>query len=701
LTYGRIEGKNRGAVMRKVVGAFIALAAMVAAAASQPGIEKERRVATEGAARRVAASTADKLSVATDSFLRAIEERAVSAAALPQINTQLALLRNQRFEGTVADTLRDFFRDEKIWEVWRRAFPVYGVSTEGGDMGLLVGAPVESLKAEPLLTRARETGASFGFLLANDAPYGAAAARVVVAGRTIPAVILLARPIDAEALTELGKRSGLSLVLSDGKNVLAGHGPAEDRTRLERAVASGGDFYAADRGSWVATSRKLVPGFTLWALADTAESASTAAATARTAEIVVWAAGALIAVLALFIGFRGRTPTVAPAPPVEVRRTLTPRPQQPLIVETTPTPLSNLHTPSPRPPAPTRVVETRDDHRDLPAGIATSPLRPFGRYILLNQLGEGGMARVYTAVIFGAEGFRRKFVVKRLRPELLEDPAVVAQFIDEANMASHLVHSNIVPVLDFGKVDDEYFLATEYILGRDLGRVVQRCLDVQRHGLPPDIVLFLAQEVLKALEYAHGKSAESGQPLGIVHRDVSPSNILVSARGEVKLFDFGIVKAEGRVTRTQQGVVKGNVSFISPEQARGLQVDQRADLFSLGLVLYTCLAGEVLYAGNSSYELLLKAATGPGPDEVQRLRRMPSPLAALLEKALTPDPAARFQTASEFLAAVTPHVGRGEAELAELITQLFADDFRQEESGFANVTPPSKPPLRASSTDRS
>jgi serine/threonine protein kinase len=344
------------------------------------------------------------------------------------------------------------------------------------------------------------------------------------------------------------------------------------------------------------------------------------------------------------------------------------------------------------------VVEV--EPRDL-SGIATSPLRPFGRYILLNQLGEGGMARVYTAVIFGAEGFRRKFVVKRLRPELLQDPSVVAQFIDEANMASHLVHSNIVPVLDFGKVDDEYFLATEYILGRDLGRLVQRSLDVDQHGLPPDVVLFIAQEVLKALEYAHGKTSETGQPLGIVHRDVSPSNVLVSARGEVKLFDFGIVKAEGRQTRTQQGVVKGNVSFISPEQARGTEVDQRADLFSLGLVLYTCLAGEVLYAGNSTYELLIKAASGPGVDEIQRLRRMPSPLGAILEKVLNPDPAKRFQTASEFLAAVTPHVGRGGSELSELVTRLFADDFRHEEAGFANVGPPTKPPLRASSPDRS
>ncbi len=689
--------------MRKVVGAFIALAAMVAAAASQPGIEKGRREAAEGAARRAATTTAGRLAAATDSFLRAIEDRALSAAALPQVTEQLALLRNEGFEGTLSETIRDFFRTEKVWDVWRKAFPVHGVSIEGDRPGLLFGAPVESLHAEALITHARDNGAAFGFVMANQLPHGAGAARVVVPGRPIPAVLVIARPLDEAAITELAKRSGLSLVLSNGKETLAAYGQSEDLARLGRVVTAEkggeihGDFYAADEGRWVATALKVLPGFTLWALADTAEAARTAAATAKTTQIVVWAAGALIALLALFIGFRAGTPAATAIPaapaPIDVRRALTPRGSEPVIVETTPTPLVGY--PLPRGDAPTRIVET--EPADPRAGIATSPLRPFGRYILLNQLGEGGMAKVYTAVIFGAEGFRRKFVVKRLRPELLQDPTVVAQFIDEANMASHLVHSNIVPVLDFGKVDDEYFLATEYILGRDLGRLVQRCLDVQGHGLAPDIVLYLAQEILKALEYAHGATSEAGRPLGIVHRDVSPSNVLISARGEVKLFDFGIVKAEGRVTRTQQGVVKGNVSFMSPEQARGLEVDARADLFSLGLVLYTALAGEVLYAGNSSYELLVKAATGPGPDELERLARMPSPLGAILKKALAVDPAARFQTASEFLATVTPHVGRGGAELAELVTRLFAEDFRQEEAGFASATPPTKPPLRASS----
>ena len=140
------------------------------------------------------------------------------------------------------------------------------------------------------------------------------------------------------------------------------------------------------------------------------------------------------------------------------------------------------------------------------------------------------------------------------------------------------------------------------------------------------MVLFAAAETLRALEYAHTKLGDDGRPMGIVHRDVSPSNILVSARGEVKLFDFGIVKAEGRVTKTQHGVVKGNVSFMSPEQARGIDVDGRADLFSLGLVMFYCLTGEILYHGETTYELLVKAATGPGPERARAHRRPARPL---------------------------------------------------------------------------
>ncbi|HXU03077.1 MAG TPA: serine/threonine-protein kinase, partial [Polyangia bacterium] len=252
---------------------------------------------------------------------------------------------------------------------------------------------------------------------------------------------------------------------------------------------------------------------------------------------------------------------------------------------------------------------------------------------------------------------------------------------------STLVHSNIIPVFDFGKVGDEYFLAQEYILGRDLGRLTGRAIEKQQRALPPTTVLYAAAETLRALEYAHTKLGEHGRPMGIVHRDVSPSNILVSARGEVKLFDFGIVKAEGRVTKTQHGVVKGNVSFMSPEQARGINVDGRADLFSVGLVIFYCLTGEILYRGSTTYELLVKAATGPGPEELARIAALPAPCGDIVRKALEVDPTKRYQTAGEFGAALASHVTGGGAEAGALMSTLFAEDFRAEEARFAAAIP--------------
>lgn len=312
----------------------------------------------------------------------------------------------------------------------------------------------------------------------------------------------------------------------------------------------------------------------------------------------------------------------------------------------------------------------------------TVVLPAFGRYTLLSELGKGGMARVYAAVVLGAQGFRRKFVVKRLRADYVGDPALEDAFIDEARVAAGLVHSNILPVLDFGKVGAEYFLATEYILGRDLGRLVQRAVAVEGRALSPDVVFFIALELLKALDYAHTKADDSGAPLAIVHRDVSPSNVLISSRGEVKLFDFGIAKAEGRVAaRTKPGVIKGNLSFIAPEQARGGEVDARADLFSLALVLHHCLTGEKLYRASAEQRLML-AARGPGPEELERIGRLPPPFASVLTQALAPDPEDRFPSATAFAAALGKPAGRhagGATALATLMVRLFADELRQEE----------------------
>lgn len=306
------------------------------------------------------------------------------------------------------------------------------------------------------------------------------------------------------------------------------------------------------------------------------------------------------------------------------------------------------------------------------------------RYEVVAPLGEGGMARVAVAVVRGAEGFKRTFVVKRLRPELAGNAEVVSQFIDEARLGASLVHSNIVPVFDFGRDSDGYYLAQEYILGRDVDALITASKEKRGTALEPAIAQYIAQEALKALGYAHTRANDAGKAMGLVHRDVSPNNLMVSARGEVKLLDFGIVKSDERSTKTQAGVVKGNLFFMSPEQARALPVDPRSDLFSLGMVLVSALTGEPLYSGNNVYDLMTRAAAGLTAADVERVRAGCGALAEVVLQALSLDPAARFPNAEAFGQALAA-VGRpaSAAELQALVETLFAGEFASERQKFA------------------
>ena len=341
-------------------------------------------------------------------------------------------------------------------------------------------------------------------------------------------------------------------------------------------------------------------------------------------------------------------------------------------------------TPPPATPAisATPIAAGPPRHPSLPGGVPISsegkPGKTFGRYQLLDRLGEGGMAEVFTAVAHGVEGFSRVFVLKRLRPELAHDKEAIGQFIDEARMQASLVHSNIVPVFDFGRVADEYFMTQEYIVGRDLVRLIARNYEHSQQTLDPKVAYYIAHETLLALEYAHGKRDRQGQALGIVHRDVSAGNILVSAQGEVKLSDFGIVKSNRRVTKTQVGMVKGNANFMSPEQARGQNVDARSDLFSIALVLYYCLTNRLLYDGENDLDVLYKAASGPTPEDLQFIRKLPSPARDLLLRAFAINPNDRYQSGAEFAAALAPHIAGAKHDAARLMTVLFGEELGQE-----------------------
>jgi serine/threonine protein kinase len=295
----------------------------------------------------------------------------------------------------------------------------------------------------------------------------------------------------------------------------------------------------------------------------------------------------------------------------------------------------------------------------------------FGRYVLLDRIGEGGMSEVFRAKLTGAESFTKLVAIKRLKPNLAMMPEAVNQFIDEARLGSVLSHSNIASVSDFGRVGDGYYLAEEYIAGRTLAEISAR--HAERYGAPVPLafVLYIASEVLSALAYAHERTDDDGRPLGIVHRDISPTNIMVSFEGEVKLLDFGIGKSVDRVSQTREGAIKGNVGYMAPEQARGQEVNALADLFSLGLVIFDLLSGEPFYQGRGAGEVLFQAATGPTAEHVARIGRLPPPVPDLLRTVLSIDPAGRFPSARAFALAFGAPMTIAKTQLSVLMSSLF------------------------------
>lgn len=238
--------------------------------------------------------------------------------------------------------------------------------------------------------------------------------------------------------------------------------------------------------------------------------------------------------------------------------------------------------------------------------------KQFGRYTLTRKLATGGMAELFIAKTQGDEGSEREVVVKRILPSYSEDEAFVKMFIDEASLTSKLQHPNIVQIYDFDVIDRQYFIAMEYIAGEDLQNLMK---DGVEKGAPLSVAqcVWIVIELAKGLHYAHTKE-HKGRPLNIIHRDVTPHNAMVSYDGEVKLMDFGIAKAAERSTKTQAGMVKGKVAYMSPEQARGKPLDPRSDLFALATMLWEMLTNRRLFLRGSDFETLtaiLKEAPEP------------------------------------------------------------------------------------------
>ncbi len=271
---------------------------------------------------------------------------------------------------------------------------------------------------------------------------------------------------------------------------------------------------------------------------------------------------------------------------------------------------------------------------------------PFGPYLVYERLGIGGMATVHRALERGIEGFERQVALKRLLPHLAEDASFIKSFVREAKLASLLNHVNIVQIFELGRVGTEYFISMEYIDGRDVRRILRHARSVT--GPPPlHVTIGLLLQLCDALEYAHTKTDESGQPLGVVHRDVSPSNLLVTHAGYLKVIDFGIAKAQSAQLRTQTGRVKGKLAYMAPEALAGKELDARSDLFAVGVIAHELLTARPLFASKSDYQTLMKLERGDVAPPSTQNPECPPELDSIVLKALARDPDDRYANAAE------------------------------------------------------
>jgi serine/threonine-protein kinase len=524
-----------------------------------------------------------------------------------------------------------------------------------------------------------------------------AAAPVTSHDQVFKGYLLIGERLTRRTLEPLATETRSLLLLSDGTHALGYAGNPELEAALSGAVGHEAQFkdttFTDDAGTLAAHAIDLTPTVSLWVGASVANEAETLQQAVHLNIILTWVISVVVGgALAVAFFLRGRArPAIPPLPAPGATLpapgvTIAPTPPPAQVPGTAPGPLP-INPGGTRPGATVSPTGATPPVAGASPAAGTPPVSDsiFGRYQLLDRLGSGGMAEVWTAVVYGAEGFRRPFVVKRIRRDMTGNADLVQQFIDEANLASQLVHSNVVPVFDFGNLNGEYFLAQEYILGRDLGKLTA-VLAQRGRRLDPAIAAYILSETLKALDYAHTLTDKTGRPLGIVHRDISPNNILCSMRGEVKLIDFGIAKSVSKVGQTEAGTVKGNLRFMSPEQAQGQPVDHRSDIFSLGMSLYFTQTGESLYTASGPYDLLLMAAKGPQPADLEKILALAPPLNELLRYALAPAVAQRYPSAQVFLETALPKTpADGARRLSALIMDLFGDELRKQEQRFSEA----------------
>jgi serine/threonine protein kinase len=312
-----------------------------------------------------------------------------------------------------------------------------------------------------------------------------------------------------------------------------------------------------------------------------------------------------------------------------------------------------------------------------PVGTPRAQPTRFGKYLLVERLGRGGMAEVWKARMLGPAGFQRTLVVKRILPHLVEDPHLVDMFMSEARLSARLNHANIVQVFELGDVAGEYYLTMEYVRGRDLVSVMRKQL---QYGPPdPGLGAYVLRDVCRALGYAHALSDDDGRPLKLIHRDVSPSNVMVAFDGAVKLLDFGIAKAlaDANDNKTQTGTLKGKFGYMAPEQVEGKPFDHRADLFAAGIVLHESLTGRRLFKGQGDLQTIAMVRECRADPPSLLNPQVPPELDRIVLKAIARDPDARYQSGEELasdLDACVRELKWGPERLRSFLFDRFQDE---------------------------
>ncbi len=271
---------------------------------------------------------------------------------------------------------------------------------------------------------------------------------------------------------------------------------------------------------------------------------------------------------------------------------------------------------------------------------------PQQRYRVIEKLESGGMAEVFRAESEGLQGFRKQVAIKRVLPHLSEKKKFISMFLDEARLSAILSHSNCVQVFDIGVGDNAFFIVMEFVDGANLKSIVE---SIKKSGreFPVQAAAFICHEICKGLTYAHDLRDQQGQKMHIVHRDMSPPNVLITKYGEVKIVDFGLAKATSQLEKSEPGIIKGKFSYLSPEAAMGQEVDLRTDIFAVGIILWELLAQQRLFLGDTDFQTVKKVQQAVITPVTQFNSRVPRELETIVYKALARDPAARYQTARE------------------------------------------------------